>query len=410
MRRITLIFSWLMFLLACFTACHEPKQPVNTLVRSGRQLKPEYQHIIDSIVNDAIQQHAMPGCRILAAMDHDIVFDRCYGYLDYDSLQPVNDSTLYDLASVTKMAASALALMAMYDDGVLKLDRPLVQYLSGITDNGATLRDALAHQAGFRVGVPLRGRLLRDLYKDFADASANYDTAAARYRIVQAIASQELDSAGKYLYSDFLFYIFPEFVKKFYNKDIDKFVESRFYHRLGISPMYNPLRHQDSGNIAPTENDTIWRRRIVRGTVHDEGAAMMGGVSGHAGLFGTARDMAVIMQMLLDRGEYGGTRYINPETVDLFTAQAFDGNRRGLVFDKPVIGISLNGTPSRMASRSSFGHTGFTGTFVWADPGNRLVFVFLCNRTYPDRGNMLSQLNVRTKIHDVFYRKDLLAR
>lgn len=400
----------LLMLLAIAGGCWVQKAPENVLYHSGATIRPKYQHLIDSIVSDAICRGAMPGCRIMAVMDRDIIFDRCYGYLDYDSLQPVNDSTLYDLASVTKMAASSLALMAMYDDGILDLDRPLNQYLRGITDNGATLRDALAHQAGFKVGVPLRGKLLRDLYKAFPDAGVTYDTASARLRIVRAIAQQELDSAGKYLYSDFAFYIFPEFVRKYYHMDIDKFLDARFYHRLGIHPAYNPLRYWTAENIAPTENDSLWRRRIVRGTVHDEGAAMMGGVSGHAGLFGTAYDMAVIMQMLLNRGEYGDTRLIKPETVDLFTAQAFPGNRRGLVFDKQLLDTSLNGTPSKQASYASFGHTGFTGTFVWADPENGLIFVFLCNRTFPNRGNALSALNVRTQLHDIFYRKDLLLR
>jgi len=406
MRRVTFFVCLLAFLM--IVGCRVQKQPDNMISRGSVSIKPKYQHLIDSIVNDAITQRATPGCHVLAVVDRNIVFDRCYGYLDYDSLQPVTDSTLYDLASVTKMAASSLAMMAMYDDGVLELDRPLNQYLKGITDNGATLRDALAHQAGFKVGVPLRGKQLRDLYKAFVADSLPYDTAAARQTIVQTIAQQEMDTVGNYLYSDFMFYIFPEFIRKYYHTDIDKFLNNRFYHRLGIRPSYNPLNSFPISRIAPTELDTVWRRRVVRGTVHDEGAAMMGGVSGHAGLFSTAYDMAVIMQMLLNRGEYGEAHFINPATVDLFTAQAFDGNRRGLVFDKPLLDTSLNGTPSKLASRRSFGHMGFTGTFVWADPDNGLIFVFLCNRTYPDRGNMLSRLNVRTQLHDIFYQKDLL--
>lgn len=369
----------------------------------------KYQYRIDSLINDAIQRRAMPGCRIIAAIDRKVVIDKSYGYLDYDSIQPVNDTTIYDLASVTKVAASSLALMAMYDDGKIKLDKPLSEYLAGITDNGATLRDALAHQAGFKPWIPLRTKL-PELSDMLLDTTREYNAGQARQTIIPFIASQELGGRGRYAYSDLGFYIYPEFVRKIYKVDFENFLNTRFYFPLGVNPVFNPLKHHSINNIAPTENDTIWRMRIVRGTVHDEGAALMGGVSGHAGLFATAGDVAVIMQMILNRGEYGGRILLKPETVDLFTSQAFPGNRRGLVFDKPVLDTALNGTPSPRASMRSFGHTGFTGSFVWADPDNNLLLIFLCNSTFPNRSSMLSRLNVRTQLHDILYNSDLLEK
>ncbi len=382
----------------------------DTRLQYGQKvISARYHRMVDSLIHDAIQRRAMPGCRIIAAIDRQIILDQSYGYLDYDSTQRVTDTTLYDLASVTKVAASSLAMMAMYDDGKIQLDRPLCKYLAGITENGATLRDALAHQAGFKPWIPLR-TMLRELSDQMLDSTQEYNAETARQLIINTIVSQPLADKGNYAYSDLGFYIYPEFVKKFYGMDFETFLNTRFYNPLGIKPVYNPLKHHDISCIAPTEKDSIWRKRIVRGTVHDEGAALMGGVSGHAGLFGTARDVAVIMQLILNKGEYGGRRLIKPSTVELFTSQAFESNRRGLVFDKPLLDPSLNGTPSKRASMQSYGHTGFTGSFVWADPSNKLLLIFLCNSSFPNRSTMLSRLNVRTQLHDIFYNADILDK
>lgn len=399
-RTLTLI------ILAYMISSCEAQQTEDTRLIFGQErISYSKEEKIDSIINDAIMQHAMPGCRILAAKNRRVILNKSYGYLDYDSIKPVNDSTLYDLASVTKMAASALLMMKLYDDGKIDLDLPLTTYFKGIYDNGATLRDALAHQAGFKPWLDLRRRE-KEIAMQVAEGSKSYNAAKARKAIIKNIVDEPLNEKGTYQYSDLGFFLYPLFAKKLYNQDFEDFLDSRFYHPLGISPMFCPLRKHTIDNIAPTENDTIWRKRIVRGTVHDEGAAMMGGISGHAGLFARAEDMAILMQMLLNNGEYGDIKLLKAETVKLFTSQAFEGNRRGLVFDKQLLDTAINGTPSKMASMQSFGHTGFTGTFVWADPQNNLILVFLSNSPYPNRGTMLSKLNVRTQIHDILYQED----
>ncbi|MCR5454490.1 MAG: serine hydrolase [Bacteroidales bacterium] len=384
-------------------------QEKSTMLLRGRySVQPKYVQTIDSLVNDAISRQAMPGCRILAVKDQYVIFDKSYGYLTYDSIQPVNDSTMYDIASVTKMAASALLMMKLYEDRKIDLDTKFCEYFPGFYDNGATLRDALAHQAGFRPGIDLK-RLEPEL-RAACVSDSTYNASVARRKIWQDVEQTPLNKVGEYLYSDLGFYFYPELATRFYGLAFVNFLNEWFYYPLGVKMLFNPLNKYPADNIAPTENDTIWRKKVVRGTVHDETAEMMGGVSGHAGLFATANDLAVLMQMLLSNGEYGGIHFFKPETVRLFTSQQFENNRRGLVFDKPVIDTTLNGTPSKMASHDSFGHTGFTGPFVWADPQNKLILVFLCNSVYPNRSFTITKLDLRTKIHDVFYSKDLIRR
>ena len=402
------IFAALILFAALSFAGCKAQETCTHLIAGRYSVQPKYVRVIDSLVNDAISQRAMPGCRILAVKDQYIIFNKSYGYLNYDSIQPVNDSTMYDVASVTKMAASALLLMKLYEDRKIDLDAKLCEYFPGFEDNGATLRDALAHQAGFRPGIDIK-KIEPELYKSCVSDS-NYDGNAARRIINEDVKKQPLKKPGEYLYSDLGFYFYPGFASKYYGTSYINFLNEWFYYPLGIKILYNPLDKYPPDNIAPTEVDTVWRKRTVQGTVHDEIAAMMGGVSGHAGLFATANDLAVLMQMLLSNGEYGGIHFLKPETVRLFTSQQFENNRRGLVFDKPVIDTTLNGTPSKMASRASYGHTGFTGTFVWADPQNKLILVFLTNSIYPNRTMLITKLDLRTKIHDVFYAPDLVGR
>ncbi|MBP5681877.1 MAG: serine hydrolase [Bacteroidales bacterium] len=402
------IFSMMLTVMALTFVCCQAQERSTTLIYGRKSLNPKYVRVIDSLVNDAISQRAMPGCRILAVKDQYVIFNKSYGYLTYDSIRPVNDSTMYDIASVTKMAGSALMLVKLYEDRKLDLDKKISEYFPGFTDNGATIRDALAHQAGFRPGIDIK-RIEPDLYKSCV-TDPNYVPSVARRKILQDVMAQPMKNPGEYLYSDIGFYFYPEFTSRFYGLGFINFLNEWFYYPLGVKLLFNPLEKYPLSNIAPTEVDTVWRKRVVQGTVHDEMAAMMGGVSGHAGLFSNANDLAVIMQMLLSGGEYGGIKFLKPETVNLFTSQAFEGNRRGLVFDKPVIDTTLNGTPSKQASHLSFGHTGFTGPFVWADPRNRLILVFLTNSTYPNRSMTITKLDLRTKIHDVFYAEDLVEK
>ena len=406
MKKIIFV-ALVIFAALSFVGC-KAQETCTHLIAGRYSVQPKYVRVIDSLVNDAISRRAMPGCRIIAVKNQYVILNKSYGYLNYDSIQPVNDSTMYDVASVTKMAASALLLMKLYEDRKIDLDAKLCDYFPGFEDNGATLRDALAHQAGFRPGIDIK-RLEPGLYKSCVSDS-NYNASIARRKILEDVKAQPMKKPGEYLYSDLGFYFYPELASRFYGIGFTNFLNEWFYYPLGIKMMYNPLDKYPPDNIAPTEVDTVWRRRTVRGTVHDEIAAMMGGVSGHAGLFATANDLAVLMQMLLSNGEYGGIHFLKPETVRLFTSQQFENNRRGLVFDKPVIDTTLNGTPSKRASRASFGHTGFTGPFVWADPQNKLILVFLTNSIYPNRSMLITKLDLRTKIHDVFYAEDLVGR
>lgn len=391
------LLSVIILIITTISGCY---RPVATL--ENRLVSPDEPHLrnIDSIITDAIHQRAMPGCRLLAAQNGQILINKCYGYIDYDSVTPVGMNTFYDFASITKIAAGAPCLMRMYQDGKIDLEKPLCEYFN-LDTNGATLGDALAHQAGFKPWLNLRGKLATISYELLN--SPTFDAENARAQIREVICNEKLNERGNYLYSDLGFYLYPALVKEYYNKDFEQFLIDEFYRPLGIKLCFNPLRYYPKEIIAPTENDTIWRKTIVQGTVHDEGAALMGGVSGHAGLFGRAQDLAVLMQMYLNKGSYNEVEYLKPETVDKFTTQAFPDNRRGLVFDKTPLDTAINGTPSKMASRLSFGHTGFTGSFTWADPENGLLIVFLCNSTFPCRSTLISKLDVRTKIHDQLY-------
>ena len=387
----------LLFIILAIAGCNKP------VVRlESRLISPDQPQLIkiDSIITDAIHQRAMPGCRLLAAQNGQILINKCYGYIDYDSVTPVGMNTFYDFASITKIAAGAPCLMRMYQDGKIDLDKPLCEYFN-LDTNGATLGDALAHQAGFKPWLNLRGKLATISFELLNSPTFNAEN--ARTQIREAICNEKLNERGNYLYSDLGFYLYPALVKEYYNKEFEQFLIDEFYRPLDIKLCFNPLRYYPKELIAPTENDTIWRKTIVQGTVHDEGAALMGGVSAHAGLFGRAQDLAVLMQMYLNKGSYNEVQYLRPETLDKFTTQAFPDNRRGLVFDKTPLDTAINGTPSKMASRLSYGHTGFTGSFTWADPANGLLIVFLCNSTYPCRSTLISKLDVRTKIHDQLY-------
>jgi beta-N-acetylhexosaminidase len=207
-----------------------------------------------------------------------------------------------------------------------------------------------------------------------------------------------------YRYSDMASMLFQFMVERLVNQPMNEFVQDHFYEPLGAETLgFRPLERFDPSRVAPTEIDTIYRKQLVHGTVHDERAAMLGGVAGHAGLFGNANDLGKIGQMLLNKGSYGGVQFFKPETVELFTARQYDNSRRGLGWDKPTVG-DWNSPTTTYASPATFGHTGFTGTCIWVDPEFDLVFVFLSNRVWPDRSNKLLNANIRTRIQEVVYK------
>lgn len=380
---------------------------------------------IDAIAKEAIAIGATPGCQILVARNGSIVLEKGYGYYTYDSIMPVDTRTMYDLASITKVAATTQALMKLEEDGLIHLDSSLAAYLPELKgSNKATLgvRDVLAHQSGLRAFYPFWRNTIEDekmslhYYNDKPhDEYQNtvaYGMFAANelkdslwhWTVDTKLRRKDKFEPYDYKYSDLGFYLLQVLVERLTNQPLDEYLHTEFYQSMGLSTMgFNPLCKFPLKRITPTEWDNTFRNVLVWGTVHDQIAAMKGGVSGHAGLFGNSHDVAKIMQMQLQGGVYGGKRYLKEETIKKFTSQQHENSRRGLGWDKPEKGDEYN-PASRYSSFDSFGHSGFTGTVVWADPTFDLIYVFLSNRIYPESSNnKLSDFNIRKRIHDVVY-------
>ncbi len=379
---------------------------------------------IDSIAEFAISNKSTPGCEIFAAKDQKVFFYKSYGFFTYDSVEAVRNNDLYDLASITKIAASAPCLMLLDQKGLLNLQDKFSKYWRPFRHSNKKnliLIDALCHQGRLTPWIPFwkntldkNNKLSSKIFRH--DSSRRFSVKVAdslfmnrRYKrqIYKEIKNSPLLKRKKYKYSDLSFYIYPQIIKKLAHKNIEQCLYENFYDKLGANSLcYRPLRRFSAEDIVPTEADKLFRKQLLHGYVHDEGAAMLGGISGHAGLFGNANDLAKLMQMYLNYGVYGGYRYINENILRQWTSYQFtaNGNRRGIVFDKPLLTRKERGTPCVSASDSSFGHSGFTGTFAWADPQNGLLFIFLSNRVYPSRKNKkLLRYNIRTNIHQVLY-------
>ncbi len=377
---------------------------------------------VDSIVKVGLDKKAYPGCQVLIAKNGNVIYQKAFGNTDYLHNQPVKNDDLYDLASVTKVAATTLAVMKLYDEGKVNLDDPLsktLTYLENSNKKKITIREVMTHQAGLVAWIPFYLKTLKNGYPDttfykttFSDifpiwvAEGMYLRKNYRQVILDSIISSPVSDKKEYRYSDLGFILMQQFVEQVTGKSLDEYMEEQFYKPLGLKTLtYHPREKFPLSRIIPTENDTIFRHQLVQGDVHDQTAALLGGVAGHAGLFGTSNDMAVILQMLIQDGSYGGRQYIKPETVALFTKRQFKGNRRGLGFDKPQLNPLEPGPACEEASANSFGHTGFTGTYIWADPDNDLLIVFLSNRVNPDvEPNKLVQLGTRTEIQETLYR------
>ena len=379
---------------------------------------------IDSIVEDGIMQQAYPGSQVLIARKGKIFYEKNFGYFTYDSIQKVESNTIYDIASITKVAATALTLMKMEDKGMIDLDYTLGDVIPDLVDSteyeNLQFRSLLAHQAGLRSWIPFYLKTMEEggyKTKTFSEKkTADYSLKVAedlyihnsfQDSIYSWIIKTPLRSKIKYLYSDIGYYFFLKIIEELNDESLDVISNNLFYSPLNLRyTSFRPLEKFDVNQIAPTEDDTLFRKQLVQGDVHDPGAAMMGGVGGHAGLFSTANDLAVIMQMLLNKGNYGGEKFLSEEVIKEYTKCQFceDDNRRGAAFDKPVRDGS-DGPTCNCISFDSFGHTGFTGTMVWADPEQEIVYVFLSNRIYPSAENLkLIRMNIRTKIQEEIYR------
>jgi len=383
---------------------------------------------IDSIAENAIAEKATPGCQVLIAKDGDIFFNKSYGYHTYDEKIAVRNSDIYDLASITKIGATVPVLMQMVDDGSLDLDEKLGVYmpLDSSDKKDLIIREILSHQSRLYPWIPFYKQTLqkdsvsgimslRDtLYSKFESEEYPIKVAEGIYlhaqfsdSIVQQIKESELLENKDYRYSDLGYYFFKKLIESKYKKQLNNIVEEQFYKGLGMENLgYLPLGRIKPNRIVPTEFDYEFRSQLLKGYVHDMGSAMQGGVSGHAGLFSNANDLAKLMQMYLQNGEYAGEQYLSKEVVNEFTKCQFpnNDNRRGAGFDKPVLEGEEGGTTCQCVSLSSFGHSGFTGTLAWADPSTDLVYVFLSNRIHPDANNKkLLNMDVRTEIMQVIY-------
>ena len=383
----------------------------------------EYIREVDSIALNGIEIGAYPGCQILAMKDGKIIYDKCFGHFTYDGEHEVQSDDVYDIASLTKVFATTFAIMKLYDDGKISLETKLSDYfpyLKNTNKKDIRLIEVMTHQAGLTGWIPIYKTMLKndqpdpDIFRKSIDEDHTVRVAKDMYiskDINFAIRETVKDSdtiKKKYKYSDLGFYLLPKIVEMVTNMPFEQYLEESFYKPLNLNHIYyKPLKHIDIDKIAPTENDTYFRMQLLQGDVHDQAAALMGGVSGHAGLFANARDLAVMMQLLLNEGYANNRQFLSSYTIKKFTSAPFvdNMNRRGIGFDKPEVDPSVTYyTPAKQSSMRSFGHTGFTGTFAWADPENGLVVIFLSNRVYPDaNNNKLSQNDIRTKIHEAFY-------
>ncbi|CAL1521014.1 glycoside hydrolase family 3 N-terminal domain-containing protein [Chitinophaga sp. MM2321] len=380
---------------------------------------------IDGLASDMIARGAAPGCEVLAMKDGKIVYNRCFGHYEYNKKEPVSPQSIYDLASVTKVCATTISVMRLYDEGKIRLDATLGDYLPfvlGTDKAGLKIRDVLLHQAGLVAYIPFYKETLYPdgypdtlLYHPTAEPSHMIRVADRMYMnddyvdsIWKKILDSRLSPRQGYVYSDLDFLFLGKVVEQVTGKKLNVYVQDTFYNPLGLATTgFLPRTRFDLSALVPTEHEHFFREQLLRGDVHDPGAAMLGGVAGHAGLFSNAHDLGIIMQMLLNKGSFGGVQYIKPETVKLFTAYSSNISRRGLGFDKPEKDNKTRreAYPAKYASSAVFGHTGFTGTCVWADPVNNMVFIFLSNRVYPNGGSnsKISALNTRGKMMDVVY-------
>lgn len=380
---------------------------------------------VDSIILDAIQRKAAPGMALLVVKDGKIIEQKTYGNMSYEAPEKVTQESVYDMASVTKICATTLSIMKLYDEKKIRLDGTLGDYIPwvmGSNKANITLREVLLHQAGLKAWIPF--------YKEIADSvtmkakpgffskinNTAYNVKVDdslfmrtdwRDTMISRILTSTVDTKKPYIYSDNDFIFLGEVVKAVSGQSLDQYAWNNFYRPLGFrSTGFNPTAYLNKKTIAPTEQDPYFRERLVRGYVHDPGAAMFGGVSGHAGLFSNAYEIAVLMEIIMKKGVINEKRFFSSATIDLFNSYQSEISRRGLGFDKPEKDNATRKIPYPALNISSktFGHTGFTGTCAWADPEKGLVFVLLANRVHPTAKNTFGDLNVRGKVMEELWR------
>ncbi|WP_242086930.1 glycoside hydrolase family 3 N-terminal domain-containing protein [Aestuariivivens sediminis] len=378
---------------------------------------------IDSVAQMAIKEKMTPGIQLLIARKGMVVYNKNFGKHTYKGRETVSSDDIYDVASLTKILATLPLLMELVDQGIVTLDTKLPEILPEYKDSNKadiTIKSMLSHYARLRPWEPFYYKTLDSVTKKPSakyyrrERSKAFDLEVAKNlflrtdyedSIQEIIKDSELLSRLRYRYSDFPYYMLKKFIEYHYDRRLDELVQNHFYDPLGANyTMYNPYHKMSDKKIVPTEVDDYYRYQEIHGYVHDMGAAMQNGVGGHAGIFSNANDVAKIMQLYLQKGFYGGKRYIKPETIDMFNTCYYcnKDNRRGVGFDKPQ--LEEEGPTCGCISMTSFGHSGFTGTYAWADPEEEIVYVFLANRTYPKaENNVLLRENIRTIIQRLIY-------
>ncbi|HEY4627661.1 MAG TPA: serine hydrolase, partial [Flavobacterium sp.] len=376
---------------------------------------------IDSIAQKAIDGKMTPGIQVLVARKGNVVYQKSYGHHTYDNIIKVSNSDLYDVASISKMISTLPNVMQLYDRNKVNLDtrlKKMVPLFAKTNKENINFKDLLTHYAGFQAWIPFykatldsENRPSEKYYRKVADAQFSTKVADSLFirndyhdTIMKIIANTPLSLKKEYKYSDFTFIILKEYLERKTKKKLEVLSQQNFYNSLGMNyTLYNPLQKFSKSIIVPTEVDNYFRHQVVQGYVHDMAAAMEGGIAGHAGIFSNAMDVAKMMQLFLQKGNYGNHRYFSEKTFDAFNTCYFcsEGVQRGLGFDKR---IGKDGSTCGCVSESSFGHTGFTGNIAWVDPETEIVYVFLSNRTYPEvsgEGNKLSKEKIREDIQKI---------
>lgn len=378
---------------------------------------------VDSIFNSGIKANAYPGGQVVLSRNGIVFYQKSFGNLTYENkMDSVSDLDLYDLASLTKVIATTSDIIMLYDQGKFKITDKLSDFYSYWKNSNKanlTFEQVLTHRAGLKSWIPFYKRTITpeaypEIYSNcpsekFSEKVADslYITKSYRDAIFQTIKESALENRGKYVYSDLGFIVMPNVIKNMSGTDYVSYTYKNVFSPLGAySLCFNPLEKFPKEQIAPTENDTYFRNQLLRGYVHDQAAAMLGGISGHAGLFGNANDLAKVLEIYLEKGKYGGIRYFSDSAVQRFTEYHYDPTfcRRALCWDKPVANDRTKGLGSKSASEMAFGHTGFTGTMVWADPKYNIAVVVLTNRVHTNSENWkLTKLNIRTNIEEAVY-------
>ena len=379
---------------------------------------------IDSIMNEAIKMKAIPGGQILASRYGKIFYSKSFGYHTYDSIYPVLDTDIYDLASVTKIVAAAPIFMNLMKDSRISLENTLGDFLEISQDNemsGMTFFDIFTHQSGLYPWIPFyklyqndSGNLNDTIFSSKKSYLFNLKVADNLFfrddyldSIVNTILNFPLLETKDYKYSDLGFYLFYKIIKDNMEISLQDYLKDNFYDKIDASRMgYKPREYYPQDNIIPTEYDKNFRKQLLKGYVHDPGVALFGGLGLHAGLFSNSIDLAKFLQIYLNGGIYDSEIIFNRFLIDFFTSPQFKfiENRRGIFFDKPNLIDSNEGASCKQASLESYGHSGFTGTLVWVDPKEEIIFIFLSNRIYPDQNNKkLIEEDIRTKTQSIIY-------